>query len=110
MSANKYGESNDGAASHRSTFGGIDSRPDNFVKALKKVRLLPKESPSLLQAFDTEVQQRDARGGFMTSTMDAENRIISAHNSVRKNKVQNMHTNDAKLKKSYLLSDPNFKI
>ena len=55
MSANKYGESNDGATSHRSTFGGVDSRPDSFVRALKKVRLLPKENPSLLQAFDTEV-------------------------------------------------------
>ena len=46
----------------------------------------------------------------MTSTKDAENRIISAHSSVKKNRIQNMNINDVRLKKSYLLSDPNFKI
>ena len=51
----KYNESNDGGVSQRSTFGGIDSRPDNFVKAIKKELKEPKEGLNTLSAFDTEV-------------------------------------------------------
>ena len=89
-----------------SGFGGIDSRPDNFVKGFKK------KKPDKIELKTLQAMEKKNKALHQILKMNnifTDKRIKSAM-SPSKNRKGISASKDDQIKKVYLLSDPNFKI